>query len=76
MNFLIKPLDIIPTSETGYFEGFKMIIRYKPFLILTIATVASVLATQVNKTSMPFSFSSNTRLNSTSSPFKVCYNST
>ena len=40
-------LDVIPTSETSYYKGFKMIIRYKPFLILTGATVASILATQV-----------------------------
>ena len=40
-------LDVIPTSKTSFYKGFKMIIRYKPFLILTVATVASILATQV-----------------------------
>lgn len=40
-------VDVIPTSETSFLKGFKMIIRYKPFVILTAATVASILATQV-----------------------------
>ncbi|CAF3461872.1 unnamed protein product [Rotaria socialis] len=39
-------VDVIPTNQTSYTKGFKMIIRYKPFLILTAATVASILATQ------------------------------
>ncbi|CAF1267765.1 unnamed protein product [Adineta ricciae] len=39
-------VDVIPTSETSFFHGFKMILQYKPFLILTAATVASILATQ------------------------------
>ncbi|CAF0855457.1 unnamed protein product [Adineta steineri] len=39
-------VDVIPTSETSFIQGFKMILRYKPFLILTAATVASILATQ------------------------------
>lgn len=40
-------LDVIPTNETSFFKGFKMIIVYKPFIILTVATVGSILATQV-----------------------------
>ncbi|CAF3458697.1 unnamed protein product [Rotaria sp. Silwood1] len=39
-------VDVISTHETSFMTGFKMIIRYKPFLILTAATVASILATQ------------------------------
>ncbi|CAF2882485.1 unnamed protein product [Rotaria sp. Silwood2] len=39
-------VDVIPTSETSFMKAFKMIIRYKPFMILTAATVASILATQ------------------------------
>ncbi|CAM4739895.1 unnamed protein product [Rotaria magnacalcarata] len=39
-------VDVIPTNETSFKKGFTMIIRYKPFLILTAATVASILATQ------------------------------
>ncbi|CAF1003270.1 unnamed protein product [Rotaria sordida] len=39
-------VDVIQTSETSYLKGFKMIIRFKPFMILTVATVASILATQ------------------------------
>lgn len=47
-------VDVIPTSETGFIEGFKMILRYKPFLILTAATVASILATQVYRHNVLF----------------------
>ncbi|CAF1009640.1 unnamed protein product [Didymodactylos carnosus] len=39
--------DVIESDKRSFVESSKMIIKYKPFLILTVATVASVLATQL-----------------------------
>ena len=41
-------LDVIPTNQTSFLKGLSMIMCYPPFLILTVATVASILATQVS----------------------------